>query len=71
VGGVPEVVTDGETGALAPVGDVAGMTERAVAILKDPAEHERLKRNAAARALDFAAERIVPRYEQVYQDLLA
>jgi N-acetyl-alpha-D-glucosaminyl L-malate synthase BshA len=70
-GGIPEVVTDGETGALAPVGDVAGMTERALAILKDGAEHERLKRNAAARALEFAAERVVPRYEQLYQDLLA
>jgi N-acetyl-alpha-D-glucosaminyl L-malate synthase BshA len=71
VGGVPEVVTDGETGALAPAGDVAEMIERSLAILKDPAEHERLKRNAAARALEFAAERVVPRYEQLYQDLLA
>jgi N-acetyl-alpha-D-glucosaminyl L-malate synthase BshA len=70
-GGIPEVVTDGETGALASVGDVAGMTERALAILEDGSEHERLKRNAAARALEFAAERVVPRYEQLYQDLLA
>jgi N-acetyl-alpha-D-glucosaminyl L-malate synthase BshA len=71
VGGIPEVVTDGETGALAPPGDVAGMTERALAILKDGAEHERLRRNAAARALEFSTERVVPRYEKVYQDLLA
>jgi N-acetyl-alpha-D-glucosaminyl L-malate synthase BshA len=71
VGGIPEVVTDGETGALAPAGDVAGMTERALAILNDGAEQERLKRNAAARALEFAAERIVPRYEHLYEDLLA
>jgi len=70
-GGIPEVVTDGETGALAPVGDVAGMTERALAILKDAAGHEQMKRNAAARALEFAAERVVPRYEKLYQDLLA
>jgi N-acetyl-alpha-D-glucosaminyl L-malate synthase BshA len=70
-GGIPEVVTDGETGALAPVGDVVAMTERAIAILKDGAEHERLKRNAAARALEFATERVVPRYEKLYQDLLA
>ena len=70
-GGIPEVVTDGETGALAPVGDVAGMTERALAILNDTAEHERMRRNAAARALEFAAERIVPRNEKLYQDLLA
>jgi len=70
-GGIPEVVTDGETGALAPVGDVAAMTERSVAILQDSAEHERMKRNAAVRALDFAAERVVPRYEKLYEDLLA
>ncbi len=70
-GGIPEVVTDGETGALAAVGDVAGMTERALAILNDAANHERLKRNAAARALEFAAERVVPRYEKLYEDLLA
>ncbi|HMJ58795.1 MAG TPA: N-acetyl-alpha-D-glucosaminyl L-malate synthase BshA [Gemmatimonadales bacterium] len=70
-GGIPEVVTDGETGALAPVGDVAAMTERSVAILQDGAEHERMKRNAAVRALDFAAERVVPRYEKLYEDLLA
>jgi len=70
-GGIPEVVTDGETGGLAPVGDVTGMTERAVAILKDGPELGRLKRNAAARALEFAAERVVPRYEKLYEDLLA
>ena len=70
-GGIPEVVTDGETGSLAPVGDVTGMTERAVAILKDAPELGRLKRNAAARALEFAAERVVPRYEKLYEDLLA
>jgi len=70
-GGIPEVVADGETGALAPVGDVTGMTDRALAILQDGPEHERLKRNAAARALEFAAERVVPLYEKLYQDLLA
>jgi N-acetyl-alpha-D-glucosaminyl L-malate synthase BshA len=71
VGGLPEVVTNGETGFLAPVGDVEGMTERAVAMLQDAAAHERLKRNAAARALEFAAERVVPRYERLYEDVLA
>jgi N-acetyl-alpha-D-glucosaminyl L-malate synthase BshA len=71
VGGVPEVVVDGESGVLAEVGDVAAMTARALAILKDDAEHDRLKQNAVARALEFSAERVVPQYEQLYQDVLS
>jgi N-acetyl-alpha-D-glucosaminyl L-malate synthase BshA len=70
-GGIPEVVKDGETGFLAPVGDVAGMAERALRILKNPAEHERVKRNAAARAVEFSADRVVPLYEKVYRDVLS
>lgn len=70
-GGIPEVVEEGKTGYLAPPGDVATMVARALQVLQDPAEHERLKRNAAARALEFAADHVVPRYEQVYEEVLA
>ena len=70
-GGIPEVVQNGETGYLAPPGDVPAMVARAVQVLQGPAENERLKRNAAARALDFSAERIVPRYEKLYEEVLA
>src|SRR6267143_5632362 len=69
-GGLPEVVVDGETGFLAPVGAVDEMTGRAVAVLKDGATHERMCRAAAARALEFSTERVVPRYEALYQDVL-
>ncbi len=62
---------DGETGFLASAGDVGPMTERALAVLTNAAEHERLRRNAAARALEFAAERVVPQYERVYERVLA
>ena len=70
VGGLPELVRSGETGVLAPVGAVQEMTDHAVAILKDPALHERLKTAAVARAQDFSADRIVPRYERLYEDVL-
>jgi len=70
VGGLPEVVVDGETGYLAPVGAVDELAERAVAVLKDATLHARLRRAAAARALEFSAERVVPRYEALYQDVL-
>ncbi len=69
-GGIPEVVADGTTGFLVPVGDVSTMAERALRVLTDATEHERLKRNAAARALEFSADRVVPRYEALYQEVL-
>jgi N-acetyl-alpha-D-glucosaminyl L-malate synthase BshA len=70
VGGIPEVVIEGETGYLAPVGAVDRMTERTLALLRDPELHQRLARQAAARAAEFSAERIVPQYERLYADLL-
>ena len=69
-GGIPEVVVDGQTGFLAPVGDVAMMTQRALEALRDPARLDALRRNAVARAADFAAEKVVPQYERVYEDVL-
>ena len=69
-GGIPEVVQDGETGWLCPVGDVARMSERAITTLQDPAQHDRMRHKAAARALEFAADRVVPRYEKLYEEVL-
>ena len=70
-GGLPEVVTEGETGYLADVGDVAVMTERALAILQDRALHARMRTAAATRALAFSAEKVVPQYEKLYEDVLS
>jgi N-acetyl-alpha-D-glucosaminyl L-malate synthase BshA len=68
-GGLPEVVVDGETGWLAPVGDVTAMTERARSLLADAPTHERFRRAAAARALEFSSERVIPLYEQLYESV--
>jgi len=70
-GGIPEVVENGKTGFLAPPGDVATMAQRALDVLVDSALHERLKRNAAARALEFSADKVVPRYEALYEEVLS
>ena len=69
-GGLPEVVTEGVTGYLADVGDVAVMTERAVALLRDRDTLAGMRAAAAARARDFATEKVVPQYEQLYADVL-
>src|SRR2546427_486639 len=70
VGGLPEVVVPGETGFLTPKGDVAAMIAHGLRVLRDGALHARMRAAAARRALEFAADRIVPRYEQLYEDVL-
>ena len=70
-GGIPEVVEDGKTGFLAAPGDVATMADRALRVLEHPDEHARLRQHAAQRALDFSADKVVPRYESLYQEVLS
>jgi N-acetyl-alpha-D-glucosaminyl L-malate synthase BshA len=67
-GGLPEVVRDGETGALCAVGDVDGMASAASRLLRDPARwhaaSELAKADARAR---FGMEAVVGQYEALYQ----
>jgi len=70
-GGLPEVVEDGETGYLLPVGDVDAMAERAIAILSDKTLQRRLGRAARARAEgEFNVNRVVPMYREFYERFL-
>jgi N-acetyl-alpha-D-glucosaminyl L-malate synthase BshA len=72
VGGVPEVVQDGETGLLAAVGDVEGMAEAAAAILRDPARWSAMSEAAESYAKErFGVQAIIPRYEAYYQRVLS
>ncbi len=69
-GGLPEVVDDGVSGILEPVGSVEAMGRRAVELLRDPARHASMRTAALAKAREFSADRIVPLYEALYQDVL-
>ena len=72
VGGVPELITDGEDGYLEAVGDVAAQAARVVALLTDDQLHYKMAKtgrwNAAER---FCHEKIIPQYEQYYRDVVA
>jgi len=71
VGGMPEVITHGETGYLFPVGDIASMAAYAVALLTDPARLELFSIQAKRRAeQNFNADEIIPRYEAFYEEIL-
>ena len=71
-GGLPEVVRDGETGALCEVGDVQGMGDAAIAILSDPAKWAAMSESGARDARErFSRDAIVAQYEALYRDATA
>lgn len=71
VGGVPEVITNGETGFMEAVGDVAAQAARAVELLSDGALHARMANAGRIRAKEkFGADRIIPQYESYYREVL-
>ncbi len=72
VGGIPEVVTDGETGFLSDVGDVEKMSADAARLLKD----EDFRREMGTRARESAVSRystdlVIPQYINFYERVLA
>jgi N-acetyl-alpha-D-glucosaminyl L-malate synthase BshA len=67
VGGLTEVIKDGVTGALRPVGDVDGLSAVAIEVLRDPVRWAAMSAAAAADARKrFASDDIVARYEALY-----
>lgn len=72
VGGVPELITHGETGFMEAPGDVAAQAARVAELLVDEALHARITQAGRQRAQEkFGTDRIIPQYEQYYRDVLA
>jgi glycosyltransferase involved in cell wall biosynthesis len=70
VGGIPEVVEDGVTGLLEPVGSVEAMGRRAVELLRDRPRWEAMRAAAIARARTYSVDAVVPQYERYYAEVL-
>ncbi len=68
IGGLPELVINGETGFLCPLNDIDAFTERTRQLLTD----DELQSTMAAAALErargtFHVDQIVPQYEALYE----
>jgi L-malate glycosyltransferase len=71
-GGLPEVVQDGETGFLLPIGDIPGMADKAINLLMDEAKYQQFSRNSLHRAYyTFCQDEITKQYEEIYDRLLS
>lgn len=72
IGGVPEVVSDGETGFLVPPGDVAALSDRLAALLADRSLRERMGKNARGVIRErFTWESCARRCLDAYHEVLA
>ena len=71
VGGLPEVIMDGETGYLCEAGDIDEMAAASIKILNDDKHRKELSDAGRAFAVKhFSSECIVPQYEEYYRRIL-
>ena len=72
VGGVPDVVREGEDGFLVDPGDVEALADRLATLARDPALRERMGAAGRERVLPrYAVARLVDDMDRLYRELLA
>ena len=69
-GGLPELVSDGETGLLVPVNNYVALAAAMRQLLNDHELHRRFSLAARRRAERFATSIIIPQYEELYRNLI-
>jgi N-acetyl-alpha-D-glucosaminyl L-malate synthase BshA len=72
VGGLPEVVTDGETGCLSEVGDLEKMSADAGVLLTDEAARREMGARARADAISrYSTDLVIPQYVEFYERVIS
>jgi glycosyltransferase involved in cell wall biosynthesis len=70
VGGIPEIVLDGESGLLVESEDAGALATAIVELLSDPARRERMGESARRRAeLHFSIEKMAKSYAELMRGL--
>lgn len=71
IGGLPEVIMDGETGYVCELGDIEYIAKKSLNLLTDSALHERFSQAAIATVWErFRADLIVEQYEELYYETI-
>jgi glycosyltransferase involved in cell wall biosynthesis len=72
VGGIPEVITDGETGFLSEVADLEKMANDAVSLLKDEEFRRHIGKQARQSAISrYRTDVVIPQYIEFYEKVIA
>jgi glycosyltransferase involved in cell wall biosynthesis len=69
IGGLPDIVAEGETGLLVPAGASQALASAMQRLLADTALRTRMGEAAIERVTAFQASAVIPRIEQVYQEI--
>ncbi|CAH1218323.1 N-acetyl-alpha-D-glucosaminyl L-malate synthase [Paenibacillus plantiphilus] len=70
-GGIPELVTHGETGFLSPIGDTEDMANHATQLLQDEALYNQFREACLTRArTQFCNDLVTAEYERIYYRVL-
>jgi glycosyltransferase involved in cell wall biosynthesis len=67
IGGLSDVVVDGESGLLVTAGDRGGLRAAMERLLGDAELRERMGEAARRRAAEFSPDAVVPQFEQAYE----
>ena len=72
VGGIPDVISDGDTGYLVPAGDADALASRILSLLRDDQEVSRLRAAARAFARDrYNLQRLISDIQAIYENLIS
>ncbi|WP_257351784.1 N-acetyl-alpha-D-glucosaminyl L-malate synthase BshA [Pseudalkalibacillus decolorationis] len=71
IGGIPEVIKDGETGFICEVGDIDEISEKALLLLEDQQMHTQMAENAIRHVQErFHSRKILDDYLEIYAKTL-
>ncbi len=70
VGGLPDLVLDGETGLLVPPGSAEALGSAIQRLVQDPVMARRMGAAGQQRASAFTASTVIARLEEIYAELL-
>ncbi len=70
VGGIVDIVDDGESGLLVPPGDVEALRAAMQRLVDDPILRERLAARTRARVQRFHLDAVLPRFDSMYRGLM-
>lgn len=70
IGGLPDLIGDGEAGTLVELDDLDGFANAALALLTDEERLKRASKAAVRRAAVYSSDDVVTMYENLYQEVL-